>query len=62
MDEDKILMMLKRLNRTFGAIHSMLLALYLEMSDRTVRWWLRKLEEAGKVVRPYGKHRGWRVL
>lgn len=60
MDEDKILRMLRFLNRTFGAVHSILLALYLEAADRTIRYWLRKLERQGLVYRPKrSKRKGW---
>lgn len=60
MDEDKILRILRMLNRWWGAVCSYLLAAYLDACDRTVRYWLRKLEKQGLVYRPKrSKRKGW---
>lgn len=52
---------LRKLNRRCGPVFSTLLADLLGVNDRTMRYWLRKLEQAGLVERPYGPRSGWMV-
>lgn len=56
---DKFLPEIRELNRLVGALTSPLLADLVGKPERTVRHWLRQLEQAGLVARPYGKKKGW---
>lgn len=59
--KDVILPEIRQLNRLVGPVVGTRLADLLGLSDRTVRYWLHQLEEAGYVTRPYGKRKGWMV-
>lgn len=61
-DIDVLLPKLRELNRWAGAIHAVLLADHVNISERTARDHLRKMELVGVVIRPYGKRRGWLVI
>lgn len=56
-----VLPLLRRLNRRGGPMVSVTLADFLDESDRTVRRWLRRLEELEIVERPHGLRSGWMV-
>jgi hypothetical protein len=58
-EQDVILPTLRRLNDTFGAIHADVLASWLCKPDRTMRHYLKRLEQLGAVKRPYGPRKGW---
>jgi len=58
--EKHVIKLLRELNRTYGAVVSYLLAVRLGMPDRTVRWWLKRIEKVwGRIARPYGDRSGW---
>ena len=51
----------RALNRVAGPVVGSRLAELLGLPERTVRHWLRQLESAGYVTRPYGQRKGWVV-
>lgn len=53
---------LRRLNRSRKRVHSYSLACALEVSDRTIRLWLRALEVEKIVARPNGVRSGWVLI
>lgn len=57
--EERIVAELRRLNRTFQKVTSILLACVLGVPDRTVRDYLRRMEHSGLVHRPRGRCSGW---
>lgn len=58
-EQDVILPALRSLNQRLGAINAITLALRMERPERTVRHYLRRMELAGAVSRPYGARKGW---
>lgn len=55
----KILEALRTLRRMFTRVYAWQIAVEIEMSERTARYRLCRLEQAGVVQRPYGKQSGW---
>ena len=55
----KVLDALRTLRRTFNRVYSWQVAMEIEMSERTARYRLCRLEQARLVQRPYGKQSGW---
>lgn len=53
---------LKELNRRCGPVKARVLAELLGLCERTVRYYLRLLEQIGIVGRPKGRRRGWCVV
>lgn len=61
--EDVLLPELEKWNRVRGgALAAPVLADLLGISERTTRHYLRLLEQAGIVERPFGVRSGWRVV
>lgn len=59
-DRDLLLPRLRELQRWRGGpVPCRLVADVLGMSERTLRWRLRRLETLGAVGRPWGPRRGW---
>lgn len=61
-EKEIVLPRLKELNRDIGAVTARLLAELNGWSERSTRYWLARLEQAGMVVRPRGERSGWRVV
>lgn len=61
-EKDVLLPKLQELNQWAGAIRAVLLADHVGISERYARLYLKKLEEAGMVKRPYGPRKGWSVV
>lgn len=59
-EEDlKVLKALRKLLRMFERVYAWQVAIEIEKSERTARYRLSSLEEAGLVDRPNGKQSGW---
>lgn len=56
-----ILAELRDLNRWRGPVPGSVLADFVARPERTVRWWLRRMERMGLVERPRGRCSGWVV-
>lgn len=60
---DRVVEQLKWLeHRSIARVSSVVLADILGVSDRTLRYHLRRLEAAGRVVRPEGPKSGWAAM
>lgn len=57
--DQAVLEALRILRRMFKRVAAWQVAMMIEKSERTARYRLSKLEEAGLVQRPYGKLSGW---
>lgn len=57
--EQAVLDALRTLRRMYDRVYSWQIAMEIEMSERTARYRLCRLEQAGLVQRPYGKQSGW---
>lgn len=58
-EKDVLLPKLLELNRWAGAIYAVLLADHIGIPERSARHYLKRMELAGAVSRPYGQRRGW---
>ncbi|MEO8608890.1 MAG: hypothetical protein ABI690_13445 [Chloroflexota bacterium] len=54
-----ILQALRELRRTFRRVYSYHVAMEINKGERMTRYYLVRLESAGLVVRPLGRHSGW---
>lgn len=54
-----ILQALRELPRTFKRIYSYHVAMEINKSERTARYYLARLEAAGLVTHPKGRRSGW---
>lgn len=61
-ERDVLLPKLQELNRWAGAIHAVLLADHIGMSERNARLYLKRMEGMGLVKRPHGPRKGWSVV
>lgn len=57
--EQAVLDALRILRRMFKRVYAWQVAMEIQMSERTARYRLCRLEEAGLVQRPYGIKSGW---
>lgn len=55
----KVLEALRTLRRTYKRVYAWQIAIEIEKSERTARYRLCNLEQAGLVDRPNGKQSGW---
>ena len=61
-EKDVLLPKLQELNRWAGAICAVLLADHTGIPERSARHYLKRMEKAGMVERPYGPRKGWFVV
>lgn len=57
--EQAVLDALRSLRRMFKRVYAWQVAMEIQMSERTARYCLCRLEQAGLVQRPYGQRSGW---
>lgn len=57
--EQAVLDSLRTLRRMFTRVYAWQVAMEIEMSERTARYRLCRLEAAGLVQRPHGRQSGW---
>lgn len=55
----KVLDALRNLRRMFKRVYAWQVAMEIEMSERTARYCLCRLEKSGLVQRPNGQRSGW---
>ena len=59
--EQAVLDALRSLRRMFKRVYAWQVAMEIEMSERTARYCLNKMENKRLVWRPYGQRSGWEL-